>query len=76
VSIADAAGPDAVWVRFYLTKDAGILELNYHPATAVAAGQALATKLAKLLDYEFAPWDGTSFDAPAPSPDSVGDEGS
>jgi hypothetical protein len=74
VSIADAAGPDAVWVRFYLTKDAGILELNYHPATAVAAGQALAAKLAEILGYEFSPWDGTSYDAPDPSPDSVGDE--
>ena len=59
VSVADAAGPDAVWVRFYLTADAGCLELNYRPAAAVAAGRVLAAKLAELLGYEFSPWDGS-----------------
>ncbi|MFO0826299.1 MAG: hypothetical protein U0792_24805 [Gemmataceae bacterium] len=58
VSVADASGPDAVWMRFYLTVDAGCLELNYHPATAVAAGRTLAAKLAELLGYEFSPLDG------------------
>jgi hypothetical protein len=34
VSVADAAGPDAAWVRFYMTADAGLLELHYEPAWA------------------------------------------
>jgi hypothetical protein len=69
VSVADAVGPDAVWVRFYLTADAGLLELNYHPAGAVAAGRELATKLAELLGYEFAPWDGSTDAEPGAAPD-------
>ena len=59
VSVADAAGPDAAWVRFYLTGDAGLLELHYEPAGAVPACRALAGKLAGLLGYEFSPWDGS-----------------
>jgi hypothetical protein len=58
VSVADAAGPDAAWVRFYLTADAGLLELYYDPAAAAPACRVLAGKLASLLGYEFAPWDG------------------
>jgi hypothetical protein len=57
VSVADAAGPDAAWVRFYLTSDAGMLELYYDPAAAVPACRALAVKLAGLLGYEFATWE-------------------
>ena len=64
VSVADAAGPDAAWVRFYLTADAGLLELHYEPAGAVPACRALAGKLAGLLGYEFAPWEGGEDAAP------------
>jgi hypothetical protein len=59
VSVADAAGPDAAWVRFYMTADAGMLELYYEPAAAAPASRALAVKLAGLLGYEFAPWEGS-----------------
>ena len=55
VSVADASGPDAAWVRFYMTADAGLLELHYEPAWALPACRALAGKLAGLLGYEFAP---------------------
>ena len=57
VSVADAAGPDAAWLRFYMTADTGVIELNYHPAEAIVAGRALAVKLAELLGYEFAAWE-------------------
>jgi hypothetical protein len=67
VSVADDAGPEAVWVRFYLTADAGLLQLHYEPAAAVPACRALAGKLADLLGYEFASWEGGE-DA---EPDSV-----
>jgi hypothetical protein len=69
VSVADAAGPDAAWVRFYLTADAGILELYYEPAAAVPACRALAVKLAGLLGYEFAPWEGSDDAEPGAAPD-------
>src|SRR5262245_38621961 len=71
VSVADSAGPDAVWVRFYLTADAGCLELNYRPA-AVAAGRVLAAKLAGLLGYEFSPWEGSPDAEPGAAPDRGG----
>jgi hypothetical protein len=63
VSVADDPDPDAVWVRFHLlmTRDEESnesLDLNYLPGTAVAAGRALAVKLAGLLEYEFVPWEG------------------
>ena len=57
VSVADAAGPDAAWVRFYMTADAGMLELYYAPAAAVPACRSLAVKLAGLLGYEFVTWE-------------------
>jgi hypothetical protein len=55
VSVADAAGPDAACVRFYMTANAGLLELHYEPAGVVPACRALASKLAGLLGYEFVP---------------------
>ena len=58
VSVADDAGPGAAWVRFYMTADAGVLELHYEPPGAVPACRALAGKLAEVLGYEFAPWEG------------------
>jgi hypothetical protein len=52
VAVADAPGPEAAWVRFYMISDSELLELNYQPASAVADGRALAGKLAELLGYE------------------------
>jgi hypothetical protein len=57
VSVADTAGSDAVWLRFYMTPDTGGFELNYRPASATSAGRVLAIKLAELLGYEFTPWE-------------------
>src|SRR5262245_66270849 len=67
ISVADAAGPDAAWVRFYLTADAGLLELHYEPAGAVSGCRALAGKLAGLLGYEFAAWEDIGDAAPGTS---------
>jgi hypothetical protein len=61
VSVADAAGPGAAWVRFYMTADAGLLELHYEPPGALEACRELARKLAEVLGYEFA----TDEDSPA-----------
>jgi hypothetical protein len=57
VSVADAAGTDAAWVRFYLTPHPQLLELYYDPASAVPAGRAVALRLAELLGFEFATWE-------------------
>src|SRR3954447_21289443 len=46
VSVADAAGPDAAWVRFYMTPDTECLDLHYDPPGAEAACRALGRKLA------------------------------
>jgi hypothetical protein len=59
VSVADAAGSDAAWVRFYMTPDTSGFELCYQPSGAEAACRALALKLAEVLGYEFSPWDGS-----------------
>jgi hypothetical protein len=53
VSVADAAGPDAAWVRFYMTPDTEAFELHYEPPRAEEACRALALKLAEALGYEF-----------------------
>lgn len=58
VSVADATGADAAWVRFYLTPHPQLLELYSDPASAVPAGRAVARKLAELLGFEFASWRG------------------
>jgi hypothetical protein len=55
VSVADEPGPNATWLQFYMTSDAGMLELHYEPASAIHAGRALAGKLAALLHYQFEP---------------------
>jgi len=55
VSLSDEAGPDAVWVRFFLFKhDTTSLDLNYQPVTALESGRVLAHKLAEMLGYQFA----------------------
>jgi hypothetical protein len=72
VSVADDPGPDAVWVRFYITPEDDGMELNYLPAAAVPAGRVLAVKLAELLGYKFFPWEeseDTELDD-APDPDT------
>lgn len=53
VSVADAAGPAAVWVRWYMTPDTESFELHYEPPGAVPACRQLAAKLAEVLGYEF-----------------------
>jgi hypothetical protein len=53
VSVADEAGENATWLQFYMTSDAGMLELHYEPASARRAGRVLAGKLATLLGYQF-----------------------
>jgi hypothetical protein len=53
VSVADAGGADAAWVRFYMTPDTEFFELHYEPPGAVEACRALALKLAEALGYEF-----------------------
>jgi hypothetical protein len=53
VSVADAAGPEAAWVRFYMTPDTESLDLHYEPPGARAACRVLALKLAEALGYEF-----------------------
>jgi hypothetical protein len=68
VSLAEEAGPDAVWVRFFLIKhDTASLDLNYQPATAAERGRALAHKLAELLGYRFG-----SADDPPPEEEEEG----
>jgi hypothetical protein len=70
VSVADATGPDAAWVRFYATPDTESLDLHYEPHGALAACRALALKLAEALGYEFATEDDDP-DAPGPEPDAA-----
>jgi hypothetical protein len=53
VSVADAAGPDAAWVRFIMTHDTSGLELHYEPPGAEDECRALARKLGDILGYEF-----------------------
>jgi hypothetical protein len=57
VSVADAAGPDAAWVRFFMTPDTESFELQYEPPEAEEACRALALKLAEALGYEFSRWE-------------------
>jgi hypothetical protein len=54
VSLADADGPGAAWVRFYMTPDTGCFDLHYEPPGAEPACRPLALKLAGVLGYEFA----------------------
>ena len=56
VSVADEPGPDAAWVRFYMTPDTEFFELRYGPV-ALEACRALANKLAETLGYEFSRWE-------------------
>jgi hypothetical protein len=53
VSLADADGSGAAWVRFYMTPDTGCLDLHYEPSGAEPACRQLALKLADALGYEF-----------------------
>jgi hypothetical protein len=69
VSVADAAGPDAAWVRFYMTPDTGGFELHYEPPGAEDACRALARKLADVLGYVFVVWDGGEPAEPPADPD-------
>jgi hypothetical protein len=71
VSVADAPGPAAAWVRFYLTPDTECLDLHYEPPGAQAACQALGRKLAEALGYEFE-IDGGEPTEPAAGPDPTG----
>ncbi len=60
VSVTDEAGPNAAWVRFYITRwDAGMMELHYEPPDDPRC-RSLARKLAELLGYEFHPFDESS----------------
>lgn len=56
VSFSDEAG---VWVRFFLTPDAGLIELHYEPADDAHCRLA-AQKLAEALGYEFVSWERTA----------------
>jgi hypothetical protein len=69
VSVADAAGPDAAWVRFYMTPDTESLELHYEPPGAEAACRALARKLAEVLGYEFAAYEDSLAEEECPRSD-------
>lgn len=69
VSVADAAGPDAAWVRFYMDPDTSGMELHYEPPGAEPACRALARRLAEVLGYVFVPWDGGPGAAPGVAPD-------
>jgi hypothetical protein len=53
VSVADAPGPDAAWVRSYVPPDMEFFELRYDPPGALEACRALALKLAEAIGYEF-----------------------
>src|SRR5262249_61659316 len=46
VSVADAAGPDAAWVRFYMTPATEAFELYYEPPGGEEACRALARRRA------------------------------
>ncbi len=71
VSLADAAGPGAAWVRFYMTPDTTGLDLHYEPPGAEAACRALARKLAGLLGYDFT----TDLGSPDAEPGAAADGG-
>jgi hypothetical protein len=66
VSLADAAGPEAPWIRFFMTTDTEGLELHYEPPGAEAACRALAVKLAEVLGYEFATYKDRSAEKESP----------
>jgi hypothetical protein len=69
VSVADAGGPDAAWVRFYMTPDTESFELHYEPPGAEAACRALARKLAEVLGYEFAAYEDSLVEQESPVSD-------
>jgi hypothetical protein len=71
VSVADAPGPDAAWVRFYMTPDTEFFELHYEPPGALEACRALALKLAEALGYEFDAYE----DDESAEPDATADGG-
>ena len=72
VSVADAPGPDAAWVRFYMTPDTEAFELRYDPPGALEACRALALKLAEALGYEFDAFEDGEPAEPDAAPDSAG----
>ena len=76
VSLAEDPGPDATWLHFYMTSDAGMLELHYEPKGARHAGRALAGKLAALLGYQFETLEEGEMDEPVAEADGGRDAGS
>lgn len=72
VSVADAPGPSAAWVRFYVTPDTEAFELHYEPPGAGAECRALALKLAEALGYEFAANEDDEPAEPDAAPDPAG----
>ena len=69
VSVADTAGPDAAWVRFYMTPDTESFELHYEPPGAEEACRALARKLAEVLGYQFDAYEDSLADQERPVSD-------
>src|SRR5262245_63086687 len=69
VSVADAAGPDAAWVRFFMTPDTEAFELHYEPPGTLEACRALARKLAETLGYEFGAYEDDEPAGPDTAPD-------
>ncbi|MDY3555948.1 hypothetical protein R5W24_005094 [Gemmata sp. JC717] len=72
VSVADAAGPGAAGVRFYMTPDTASLDLHYEPPGAEPACRELGRKLAEVLGYEFATDDGPEPAEPSAAADRGG----
>jgi hypothetical protein len=69
VSVADAAGPDAARVRFFMTPDTEFFELHYEPPGALEGCRALAIQLAEALGYEFGAYEDDEPAGPDTAPD-------
>jgi hypothetical protein len=73
VSVADAAGPEAPWVRFFMTSTYATesFGLHYEPPGAEAACRALALRLAEVLGYEFTTYEDSLADEESPPPTDI-----
>jgi hypothetical protein len=71
MSVADAAGSDAAWVRFLMSVNTASFDLHYEPPGALETCRELGRKLAEALGYVFVTNEDALAEVDPPSSDTL-----